>query len=920
MRVTNLRCEHIVNPLGIDIREPRFSWTLEHPQRDQMQTAYQILVASRKDLLEAERGDLWDSGKATSTQSAQIAYAGQALQRCARYYWAVRVWDRDDQISAYSAAAFFETAFFDASDWQGEWISAGNSAGPLLRKTFDVEKPVSKARLYICGIGYYEARLNGQKVGDNALDPGWTDYAKTLLYTTFDVTHLMRREGNALGILLGNGRFSPSDEEVKRTPQILKKYASAPVMLAQLHIEFADNTTLRILSDATWKTASGPIQSSDIYDGERYDARLEKSGWDHPDYDDADWQFAQIARHPGGQLVSQATFPPIKVRQALPPQKLAIPSPGVYIYDFGQNFTGWVKLRVAGPRGTTITIRYAELLYPDGALNTVPNRTARATDVYVLKGEGQEIFEPRFTYHGFRYVEVTGFPGTPSLDSIEGQVVHSAVDSRGNFLCSHPLLNQIHQNIRWGQLSNLMSVPTDCPQRDERMGWLGDAQLSAEEAMYNFDMAGFYAKWLRDIRDAQMEDGSVPDVVPMYWPIFPADPAWGTACLIIPWMVYQYYGDRRVLEENYSMMQRYVAFLNSLAHDDVLNFGRWGDWCPPWHVNSVDTPYELVSQWYYYHDTMLLAQIADILGQSAEAQTYRAQAERIKTAFNRKFLHDNQYGGAPDRWYQRLIPKIATDEEWRVIDQHLAGQFAVRSQTGYVLALYLNLVPEEKKAAVVQGLAQDIVVMHGTHVNTGIVGTRYLLDVLSDNGHAELAFKLATQTTYPSWGYMLKEGATTLWERWEYLTDLGMNSQNHIMLGSIDAWFYRYLAGIQLDPSAPGWQRIVIKPHILGDLTFVSASVNTSKGLVAVNWTRPHDAFVLDVTIPANASATVSIPKRGWKQVRIFEGSVEIWRNGHLSHNVSGISGGQEQDNWVTYAVGSGAYRFEVREQQEQSR
>ena len=914
MRVTNLRCEYTTDPLGIDIREPRFSWTLEHPQRDQIQTAYQMLVASRKDLLNAEHGDLWDSGKVTSMQSTHIAYAGQALQSCARYYWAVRVWDRANQASAYSSPAFFETAFLDSSEWQGAWISVGETVGPLLRKTFTVDKPVNTARLYVCGVGYYEARLNGQKIGDHILDPGWTDYAKTLLYATFDVTHLIRRDGNALGILLGNGRFSPSDEEVKRTPQILKKYAAAPVVLAQLQIEFSDSTTLRILSDATWKTASGPIQSSDIYDGERYDARLEKSGWDYPDYDDADWQFAQIAVHPGGKLVSQATFPPVKISQTLPPQTLTIVSPGVYIYDFGQNFSGWVKLRVAGARGTKITMRYAELRYPDGSLNTVPNRTARATETYILKGEGQEVFEPRFTYHGFRYVEVSGFPGTPSLQALEGQVVHSALDAAGSFLCSHPLLNQIHQNILWGLRSNFMSIPTDCPQRDERMGWLADGHLAAEAAIYNFDMAGFYAKWLRDIRDAQMEDGSVPDVVPMYWPLFPADPAWGTACVLMPWLLYQYYGDQRVLAENYSLMQRYVAFLDSAAHDDLLDLGKWGDWCPPWHVNSVDTPYELVSQWYYYHDTMLISQIADILGHSAEAQTYRAQAERIKTAFNRKFLHGNQYGGAPDRWYQRLIPKVATPDEAQVIEHHLADTFAVRSQTGHVLALYSNLVPEEQKAAVVQGLVQDIVVMHGTHVNTGIVGTRYLLDVLSDNGHAELAFKLATQTTYPSWGYMIKEGATTLWERWEYLTDLGMNSQNHIMLGSIDAWFYRYLAGIQLDPSAPGWQKIVVKPHVLGDLTFVSASVNTPKGLIAVSWTKQHDAFLLDVTIPVNAKATVNIPTMGIKAVRVIESGSLLWDNGCCQHQLPGITRGCEDGSYLRFEVGSGSYSFEMRE------
>lgn len=913
MRITNLRCEYTEHPLGIDVREPRLSWMLEDPQRGQMQTAYQILVSSRKDLLDAGHGDLWDSGKVVSGQSGNIVYAGKPLHSATCYYWTVRVWDRDDQASPYSAAATFETGLFSSDDWHGKWIWAGETTGPLLRKAFTLSKPVKKARLYISGIGYYEARLNGQKVGDYVLDPGWTDYDKTILYSTFDITHLLRIEENTIGILLGNGRFSPPDAVVQKTPMILKKYNVAPMVIAQIQIEFSDGTALMLATDSTWKIAAGPIVSNDIYDGERYDARLEQPGWDLPDFDDADWQSAQLTQPPTGQLSSQAAFPAIKVRQTMPPQKMTIPQPGVYIYDFGQNFTGWVNLRVSGPRDTEVTIRYAELLNTDGTLNTIPNRTAEATDTYILKGEGREVFEPRFTYHGFRYVELTGFPGTPSLNSIEGRVVHSAVETRGSFLCSHPLINQIHQNILWGQVSNLMSVPTDCPQRDERMGWLGDAQLAAEEAVHNFDMAGFFTKWLRDIRDAQQADGSLPDVAPMYWPLLDADPAWGTACVIIPWMLYQYYGDRRVLSENYAMMQRYVAFLNSQAHDGVLELGKWGDWCPPWHVNSVDTPYQLVSQWYYYHDTLRLSQIADILGKPEDADTYRTQAERIKIAFNRQFLHDTQYGHPPVPWYQRLIPKVATADERGVIDQHLAGQFAVRSQTGDVLALFLDLVPEEKREAVLKGLINDIIVIHGTHLNTGIVGTRYILDVLSDNGYADLAFKLVTQTTYPSWGYMVKEGATTLWERWEYLTDIGMNSQNHIMLGSVDAWFYRYLAGIQIDPAAPGWQNIIIKPHILDNLSFVSASVQTVRGMVVSNWRKTHDGLQLLVTIPVNSQATVKLPKSGWEPIVILESGVVFWEHGQTRQPVAGIADVRDEHAVVTLTVGSGTYNFEVR-------
>ena len=913
MRVSNLRCEYTQNPLGIDIRKPRLSWELEDAERGRRQTAYQILVASRKDLLDAGQGDVWDSEKVNSAQSGNIVYAGDALQSGTLYYWTVRIWDSQDQAGPYNAAATFETGLFDPDEWQGRWICSEGNDGPLLRKAFHLDKPVKRARLYISGIGYYEARINGNKVGDHVLDPGWTDYDKTILYSSFDVTQLLRIEGNVLGVMLGNGRFSPPDHVVKKTPMILKKYLTHPIVIAQLQIEFSDDSSLTLSTDSSWKATLGPIVSNDIYDGERYDARLEKFGWDQPGYDDSDWPSAQEAQQPSGQLISQAGVPAIKICQTMQPQRLTIPQPGVYIYDFGQNFTGWVRLRVSGQRGAEVTIRHAELLNPDGTLNTIPNRTAAATDTYILKGEGIEEFEPRFTYHGFRYVEVTGFPGTAALSSIEGKVVHSSVESRGSFLCSTPLINQIHQNILWGQVSNLMSIPTDCPQRDERMGWMGDAQLIAEESVYNFDMAGFFSKWLRDIRDAQAEDGSVPDVVPMYWPMLEADPAWGTACMVIPWTLYQYYGDHRILEENYTLMQRYVEFLHSIAHDDVLNYGKYGDWCPPWHVNSVDTPQEMVSQWHYYRDSLLLSKIAEILDKTEDAEKYRAQAERIGAVFNKKFLHGTQYGGPPYPWYRRLIPKTATDDEARVIDQHLAETFAVRSQTGDVLALVLDLVPEEKREAVLKGLINDIIVVHGTHINTGIVGTRYILDVLSDNGYAELAYKLITQTTYPGWGYMIQEGATTLWERWEYLTDVGMNSQNHIMLGSIDAWFYRYLAGIQIEPSTPGWRKILIKPHILGDLSFVSASVQTVKGLITSNWRKTHDALELEVTVPIGSQAVISIPKLGWQDVAISEGGAVMWQNHRLTNPTPGVSDGRETPELVEFRIDSGSYCFTVR-------
>ncbi len=861
---TNLLCEYVSNPLGIDVTQPRFSWILDYSERSQLQSAYQVLVASKQENLDADNGDKWNSDKVVSEQSINILYEGSSLESGKTYYWKVRLWDKDSKVSPWSKIATFEMGLLKSEDWGGEWIGGED----LLRKEFTINKDIARARVYISGLGYYELYLNGDKVGPFVLDPGWTDYKKRALYSTYDVTKHLRKGKNVIGIMLGNGRY-------------IKTYGyGSPKALLQLNIEFIDGSSESIITDNTWKTTSGPVLSNDIYNGERYDARLERRGWDTPLYHDSDWDIAKITDTPGGKLVSQASFPSIKVTKIIQPLRITSPRPGVYIYDFGQNFTGWVRLCVSGSRGTKVNLRYAELLDEDGMLNPVPNRRAKATDTYILKGEGKETYEPRFTYHGFRYLEVTGFPGTPTLESIEGRVVHSAVEPRGGFICSNPLINSIHKNVLWGQLSNLMSVPTDCPQRDERMGWMGDAQLSAEEAIYNFDMASFYTKWVEDIRDSQAEDGSVPDVVPPYWSNYPADPAWGTACVVIPWYLYQYYGDKRILEKNYSLMKKWVDFLSTKAENHILSYFKYGDWCPPAHVKPVDTPGELTSTWYYYHDTLILSKIAGILGKSAHGEKYSGLSSKIKEAFNKKFLLDDHY--------------------------------ATGSQTCNALSLFLDMVPEDKKEAVLKNLIDDIVVTHDSHLNTGIIGTRYILDVLTKYGKVDLAYKLATQRTYPGWGYMIREGATTIWERWEYLAGGGMNSHNHIMFGSVDAWFYKVLAGINVDPAGPGFRRIIIKPYIVGDLKYVSASIKTIRGTVSSSWIRDKDSLVLNVTLPVNTQAKVSLPRMGLESVIIKESGKIIWKDSSYIEGVSGITAGNEEDEYVIFNIGSGSYSFEI--------
>jgi len=911
---TDMLCEYSSNPLGIDAAAPRFSWALNHTERGQLQSAYEILVASAQANLDADNGDTWASGKVISTQSVNICYSGATLESGKTYYWKVRAWDKDEKVSPWSKMAMFEMGLMKPGDWKAKWIKGGN----LIRKGFSINKAIKRARAYICGLGYYELRINGEKAGDHVLDPGWTDYEKRVLYETYDVTGYLAGGENSVGAMLGNGRYCPPEDKVKISPLPLKSYGDSPLLVLQIDIEFTDGTNMRVATDETWKASRGPIVSDDIWDGETYDARLERPGWDVPHFDDSDWSSAVLADAPGGKLVSQAGVPPIKVVKKLQPRSISNPRPNVYIYDFEQNFAGWVRLHVHGPKGTKVQLRFAELLDESGMLNTIPNRGARATDTYILKGQDLETYEPRFTYHGFRYVEVKGFPGTPNLGSLEGCVVHSAVEPTGSFVCSNSLVNQIHKNVIWGQLSNLMSVPTDCPQRDERMGWMGDAQLTAEEAIHNFGMAGFYTKYIMDIGDSQKEDGSVPDVVPTYWSLYPADPAWGTACIVLPWNLYLYYEDKQILKHNYSVMKRWVGFLGSKAADYIVSYGKHGDWCPPRHALSVDTGLRLTSTWYYYHDAFLLSKIAGILDEREDAEKYAQLSEKIKEAFNREFFLGDRYCSEKladlHKRVEALLPPTASEDMQK---EMIKGTLPLRGpsiQTANVLALCLDIAPRDKKEQVARTLFDDIVTTQSTHINTGIVGTKYLFDVLTKFGRADLAYKLVTQTTYPSWAYMIQEGATTLWERWEYLADGGMNSHNHIMYGTVDAWFYRALVGIKLDPADPGFKAIIIKPYPVGDLRFASASLRTVRGTVSSSWARDEKTLSLEVTLPVNSQAKVSIPKMGLNKVTVKESGMVIWEKGSYAEGAAGVTGGSEEEDYVTFDIGSGSYSFQLSE------
>jgi alpha-L-rhamnosidase len=863
-----LKCEYLSNPSGIDVRQPRFAWVLEATERGQKQTAYQLLVATRRDLLDEDKGDQWDSRKVESDNSTQVVYSGKPLESGHTYYWKVRAWDHQGNASPYSQPAQFGMGLLSPDEWKGQWIGGGN----LLRREFSLPGRVVRARAYVSALGYYELRLNGRKVGRHVLDPGWTTYEKRILYSTYDVTSLLKEGANAVGAMLGGGWAVPGE---RFGPPITTKYSS-PAFLLQMNIELEGGKQLSVVSDTSWKVAQGPITSNSIYDGEIYDARLESPGWDLPGFDEVSWKAAEVANAPGGILSAQM-MPPIRIVDTIVPVAMTNPQPGVYVYDMGQNFSGWVRLRVEGPRGTAVTLRFAELLYDNGMINRENLRRAKVRDIYILRGQGVETYEPRFTYHGFRYVELTGFPATPNLDTLRGRVVHSAVEPTGSFAASKPILNQIQRIIRWGQATNLHSIPTDCDQRDERMGWLGDAQVTAEEAMLNFDMAAFYTNFVRDIHDAQHEDGSLPDTVPHRYGQYPADPAWGTAYPLLCWYMWEQYGDRRILEENYAGLKKYVEFLRSRALDNLLSYSYYGDW-----VAVEPTPGSFVSAAYYFHDVEILSKIAQILGNSADAQTYSQLAEQIKDAVNRKFFDADQ------------------------------NVYANGTQTANTLALYFGLVPQAGRGRVARHLTDDIVYQHDTHVTTGFIGVKYLFPLLTQMGRAELAYELATETSYPSWGYMIANGATTLWELWQNKTSPSMNSHNHPMFGSVGAWFYQALAGINAD--SPGYQHIRIEPQVVRDLNWASASVETVRGVVSASWTHSPGVITLDVAIPANSDAKIFIPKEDqMTDIVVREGDQVVWENGHYVAGVAGVTGAEQgRDGNIIVEAGSGRYAFKL--------
>jgi len=1029
---TYLRCEYLVDPIGIEETHPRFSWVDTSPERDAHQVAYRVVVSSSLSLLKKGKGDLWDSGKVMSDQTAQIEYSGKPLQSRQHAYWKVTVWNLYQQSNS-SSPAQFELGLINKSDWKGQWIglkksgansltgdgaswiwypegdlNAGmpsgsiyvhkvldvksasiksaqiaiaaddhfeltingkvvgkangftslhtldikpflkgegndilikgtndtgpagilvtgkieyadgttdtfksdgtwgaakpddiqgtdtkfvdaqvlgefgiqpwgkpagpkeNGPAPYLRREFTVGSSAQKVRLYASALGLYKVYVDGKAVSTDIFRPGWTDYNKRVLYQTYDLTSGLKPGKHVLGMVLGNGWYCG------RVGWTLgQNYGPQALGLAQLEITSKNGKRETIVTDGSWKVGTGAIRADDLLDGETYDARRDEFGWSTASYNAKNW---------GAPLVSPLTKIAINAQQNLSVQKLEELKPltikqnpkGSYIYDLGQNMVGWARLRVKGPAGTVVRLRFAEMLNPNGTIYTTNLRSAKATDTYILRGGAEEVYEPTFTFHGFRYVEVTGYPGVPTKNSITGVVVGSNTIKVGDFSCSNPLINQLQHNIYWGARGNYLEAPTDCPQRDERLGWMGDAQIFVRTATFNNDIAAFMTKWTRDMEDAQSPAGGYSDVSPRVVDNGDGAPAWGDAGVIVPWTIYQAYGDKRILARHYASMARWIDYIDKPNPDHIWvnnSNANFGDWL---NVHD-DTPRPVLATMFFAHSVDIMAKTAKILGQKADAAKYEKLFGEIFQAFNQKFVKRD-------------------------------GTIEGDTQCAYVISLWFNLLPEDKRRIAAAKLTDLVVNKKQNHLSTGFLGVGYINPTLTSIGRSDIAYKLLQNDTYPSWGYSIRQGATTIWERWDGwrhdkgFQDPGMNSFNHYSMGSVGEWMMSRVAGIDWDPADPGYRHIMLRPTPGGGMTHAEASVNSIRGLIKCGWKRQKNgSFAIDVTIPANTYATLFIPSHAPQKIK--EGNVPAMK----SKGVNGFSASKVE---AVLEVGSGTYHF----------
>jgi len=840
LSVTDLTCEYQTNPLGLDVAQPRVSWKLTSGTRSTLQTAYELRVGTDGKALARGQNITWQSGKVSSAQSVLVAYKGPALKSRQVYYWQVRVWDNHGNASAWSPVNNWETGLLQTSDWSARWIEpdlpgdAPNQPAPQLRRAFTVAKPLASARLYITSHGLYEAHINGQRVGNQYLTPGWTSYNKHLQYQTYDVTGMLKQGANATGVILADGWYRG-----ELTWDLKKNfYGSKLGLLYQLQLNYTDGTSEVVTSDTQWKASTGPIRKTSLYYGEAFDARLNTPAWTTADFNDGSWRGVTVANVSNTNLVA-AYGPAVRKHETFKAIRIFKTPKGETIMDFGQNLVGWITLHVTGRAGDTVRIHHAEVLDKQKNFYIDNLRAAKQEVVYVLKGQGTETYEPRFTFFGFRYIRVQGYPGNLTPESITATAVYSDMPPTGSFSCSNPLINQLQHNIQWGQKGNFVDVPTDCPQRDERLGWTGDAQVFARTAAYNMNVAPFFRKWLKDLAADQRRDGAVPFVIPNAIDTGAvASAGWADAATIIPSTMYRAYGDTALLQQSYESMKSWVSYMEKHSQDNLWNTGfHFGDWLffRPFDDNdgrSAVTDKYLIAQCFYAHSTQLVLNAARTLGRKADEQRYAALLPKIKEAFVKEYVTST-------------------------------GRLVSSTQTAYVLALHFDMLPEALRAQAAERLVQNVK-DYGNHLTTGFLGTPYLCEVLSRYGNTPVAYSLLTQESYPSWLYPVKMGATTIWERWDGMrTDStfqtpGMNSFNHYAYGAIGDWMYRTITGIR--ESAPGYKEILIEPQPGGKLTQARAELKSPYGTITSAWKIEGGTITLDIEIPANTTARVVLP------------------------------------------------------------
>lgn len=888
--VDHLRCEMLVNPIGIDITKPRLSWEINGDQRGILQTAYQILVASSPEKLSANEGDLWNSGKVPSDQSIHVYYNGVPLSSRTACYWKVKIWTGTDE-HPWSEPAHW-TMGLNRNDWQAKWIgldrsfpwdSAENKFSRLsaryFRKEFAVNKTVKRAMAYISGLGLYELYINSQRIGDQVLAPAPTDYTESVLYNAFDVTHIIKSGNNAVATVLGNGRYFTMRQAYK--PQKIHTFGY-PKMLLQVEIEYMDGERQTIISDGSWKvTADGPIRTNNEYDGEEYDATKEMPGWNSAGFNDHAWLKAEEVEEPGGKVRAQINEN-MKVMETITPVSIKEVTQGKYILDMGQNMVGWLKIKVTGKRNEKVTLRFAETLQSNGELYTENLRDAKVTDVYTLKGGGEETWEPSFVYHGFRYVEVTGFPGKPEIGNFEGRVVYDAISTTGTFETSDATLNSIYKNAYWGIRGNYKGMPLDCPQRNERQPWLGDRATGSYGESFIFDNSKLYAKWLDDIEESQTAEGRIPDVAPNFWFYYKDNMTWPGTYLMVANTLYHQFGDTHAIAQHYGSMKQWLVFMRARYMDDdyIITKDSYGDWCVPpespelIHArdSSRKTDGALIATAYHYYFLEMMEQFSTVLQKPNDAAEFAALSQEVKKAFNKKFFDPS------------------------------TAQYGNGTVTANILPLRFGIVPEEAREKVFSNIVDKIMNASKGHISTGVIGTQWLMRTLTAHGRPEIALRIATNRDYPSWGYMVEQGATTIWELWNGNTaNPAMNSHNHVMLlGDLMVWYYENLAGIKSDEAYPGFGQLEMRPSVDG-LDFVKASYHSVHGLIKSEWRKKKDRFTWNITIPGNTKAVVYIPARS---------AANVMEAGKKASSANGIKFLRMEKDRAVFEVGSGEYVF----------